>query len=92
MAKHTPGEWRYDQKVAQVLSEDSHVLADVRFNRLSFVNIKDADATQAANGRLIAAAPRMLDLLQDLMVTWDEDRLDELRLRTRALLKEVEGG
>jgi hypothetical protein len=83
MAKHTPGEWEYVRgaKLGYIVA-NSKLVADVSGpDRI----------TQLANGRLIAAAPRMLELLQDLMVTWDEDRLDELRLRTRALLKEVKG-
>jgi hypothetical protein len=81
MAKHTSGEWKYVRgaKLGYIVA-NSKPVADVS---------GPDRTTQDTNGRLIAAAPKMLELLQDLMVIWDEDRLDELRLRTRALLKEV---
>jgi hypothetical protein len=75
MAKHTPGEWKYDPTEPRVLSQnlrgpDGGVVADIRFPRpVDFVSLKDSDAIQDANGRLIAAAPRMLELLREVVAT-----------------------
>jgi hypothetical protein len=52
---------------------------------------EDAEAIQDANGRLLAAAPRMLEMLQEVVVQYGGHELDELRAKIRALLKEVEG-
>lgn len=104
MSKHTPGEWKYEPRGAQVHADnpygkDRMLVADIRgWGHLTGTGCgackmsrEDAEAIQDANGRLLAAAPRMLEMLQEVVVQYGGHELDELRAKIRALLKEVEG-
>lgn len=51
--KGTPGEWKYRGPLGEIYSEDNGVIADL------LVNGKEDE-----NGRLIAAAPDLLEALQ----------------------------
>lgn len=72
MSKHTPGPWRYIQRGTQIwgksvggcqMVESEHLIADVRgWGHLQY--LPDGAEVQDANGRLIAAAPDLLEALQ----------------------------
>ncbi|EOW6807289.1 hypothetical protein ACP25C_10635 [Cronobacter turicensis] len=54
--KGTPGEWKYRGPLGEIYSEDHGVIADL------LVNGKEDE-----NGRLIAAAPDLLEALQEFV-------------------------
>ncbi|ELY4570470.1 hypothetical protein SM001_002280 [Cronobacter sakazakii] len=54
--KGTPGEWKYRGPLGEIYSEDDGVIADL------LVNGKEDE-----NGRLIAAAPDLLEALNSIM-------------------------
>ena len=59
MSKHTPGPWH-------VHEDHSDLVIDSRWIRLAAI-LGDTPARRAADARLIAAAPEMLGVLEDLM-------------------------
>ena len=62
---HTPGPWSYNEKSAnRVLGPDNQVIAAIYGGAVG-------DAEQAANTRLIAAAPAMYDYLVGRASTGD---------------------
>ena len=88
MSKHTPGPWEYvggnDFCVEINLPNDNIVSID-RGQRYSDAYVMSRDELEA-NGRLIAAAPEMLELLEDILneVTLPSDISGDLkRLITR---------
>lgn len=69
MSKHTPKPWKYDSSGQTVRAEDDQLgIADIRgFGRLSKRHgVEAACEIMDANGRLIAAAPEMYELLKEL--------------------------
>lgn len=56
--QHTPGPWDYD---GYVIDENDRVIADV------FINDDENWQERNSNGRLIAAAPELLDALKELV-------------------------
>lgn len=75
MSKHTPGPWRYIQRGTQVwgksvggcqMIESEHLIADVcGWGHLQY--LPDGVEVQDANGRLIAAAPDLLESLKAMV-------------------------
>lgn len=100
MSKHTPGKWEYNCHGAHVVSDNPYgkgymIVADVRgWGHLTGTGCgackmhpEDAEDIQNANGRLIAAAPKMLELLQDIADVSDQTHVV---LKIRELLKEID--
>ena len=75
MHKHTPGPWRYDGDYIYAKSIEGYVAnpntEDIQSGRC--VSSKDAQAVIDANARLIAAAPDLLEALQEIA---DSDRYE----------------
>lgn len=75
MTKHTQGPWQYKQLGTQVwgrsvggcqMIESEHLIADIRgWGHIQY--LPDAEQIQDANGRLIAAAPDLLEALRFVM-------------------------
>jgi hypothetical protein len=81
MADHTPHPWhlRRDHSLFEVFGADDLLIAD------SFSFYRDADSA-AANARLVAAAPRMAELLQRWL---RQGVFPELAQETRDVLSEA---
>jgi len=81
--KHTQGPWKYEKLVQKVygrsvggcsMQESDHMIADIRgWGHLSY--LPDGAEIQDANGRLIAAAPDLLKVLQSLLPTLEDQRI-----------------
>lgn len=90
MSKHTPGPWEVD-----VDGEDRYIVSDHKTGRYTFAHltrgfgltgsVEEMDAT----ARLIAAAPRMLELV-GLVVAGNTEAAD-LEEIAGAILRDVEG-
>lgn len=75
MTKHTQGPWQYKRRGTQVwgrsvggcqMIESEHLIADIRgWGHIQY--LPDAEKIQDANGRLIAAAPDLLEALRFVM-------------------------
>lgn len=66
---HTPGPWKYHEGGAIVMTGDGQMsVADIRgFGKLeTSLGTSQAIKIMDANGRLIADAPRMLELIREL--------------------------
>lgn len=64
--KHTKGEWRYFKaNDGHIIKTDKGCIADV------YCNIDDLDSAEEANAKLIAAAPDMLEALQDMVFIFE---------------------
>ena len=90
MSQHTPGPWKIEQD--EVLSSAGVPLANVygSYGRLNASDIEEC----LANARLIAAAPRMLALLNEYASKSQDVKVPvpgSLIERTRAILRDVEG-
>lgn len=96
--KHTPGKWKYYNRGAQVFSDNPYgrgpmLVADVRgWGHLTGTGCgackmhpEDAEDIQNANGRLIAAAPRMLEIIKQVARTQAQ-----FSPEARKLIKELE--
>jgi len=59
MTQHTPGPWRYEESTKTIRDERNHWLASMD----SF----DGTPDHAANARLIAQAPAMLEALKEMV-------------------------
>ena len=95
----TPGPWETEwddfgdgeglQKTIGAPSDP--LIAIVGFGIGSVERVEDFPAEFAANARLIAAAPEMAELLDELAVeTWDHDMRD-LTDKARAMLARIRG-
>lgn len=98
--KHTPGKWKYHNRGAHVVSDNPYgkgymIVADVRgWGHLTGTGCgackmrpEDAEDIQNANGRLIAAAPRMLKIIKQVVCT-----RAQFSPEARKLIKELEDG
>lgn len=94
---HTKGPWRYERRGTQIwgrsvggcrLEESDHLIADVRgWGHIQYLpNGKDV---QDANGRLIAAAPELLEALEQLCA--DELNTQEKWDNARAAITKATG-
>jgi hypothetical protein len=73
--QHTPGPWNYIQRGTQVwgrsvggcqLQESDHLIADIRgWGHIQY--LPNGADVQDANGRLIAAAPDLLEALKEML-------------------------
>ena len=98
MSKHTPGPWRYKLDGGQDSDTRHAVLADstglwVAATYRSGTSAKnhrsqEAEAEAKANARLIAAAPELLEALQELCDTLGECGMTE---KARAVIAEATG-
>ena len=72
---HTPGPWHTGSTIRTVIfAPDGYAIADAK----TFHNMRQADTK--ANARLIAAAPDLLQALQQLISGDERDRADGLHL------------
>lgn len=78
MSKHTPGPWTTKFRRHVNFEENSHIhlLTDKEgFNiglLSSWVNDPETKLEAKANALLIAAAPDLLEALEELLLAWDE--------------------
>lgn len=92
--KHTPGPWRFDAENGEILFDD-HMGENVQ-PLIATVNFSNVDQPQGeADGRLITAAPDMLEALRLVeQDTWDENNpnaVKTLRSIARAAIAKAEG-
>ena len=76
MSKHTPGPWATDQKEHDEPHQNIRVQAGKRGICLVWMDdapVRDYNAEQRANARLIAAAPDLLEALKAMLTNWEED-------------------
>lgn len=66
MSQHTPGPWRVGPYPGHVESMDGRLVAGC-MGRQSAKDSDDTNAVNEANARLIAAAPELLEALEDVM-------------------------
>jgi hypothetical protein len=73
--KHTPGPWRTD------VSDPAFVNYDVRTDDtiICTMGIEMPTEEEAANARLIAAAPELLEALEDLVNMWSAANMVKAR-------------
>jgi len=92
---HTPGPWAYDADSHEIFSTDEAHSA----GRLASVRGNDsngrflAESERLANARLIAAAPDLLDAVEELLIylaDWD-DPDNETCQRARAAVAKAKG-
>lgn len=80
MSKHTPGPWiaaPYSSKVgAPVVSDSGRSIASVTYYPMDQEIFKNHHEESAANGRLIAAAPDLLQALKELLELTDDPKND----------------
>ena len=81
MPKHTDGTWKYNLGFVRRV-ENEQILAGVL--------LTGTDGECDANGRLMAAAPRMLQLLKDFVATENSVDVDAVWLQAKRLLKEFD--
>jgi len=72
-AKHTPGPWFYDEDFQLVETDDGQFLASMKFSQSPAVGAAEA------NGTLIAAAPDLLEALQELSKSFISKYIDDER-------------
>lgn len=64
---HTPGPWEVKATTYPIADTGDHdTQFDIRANGKAFAYVHDGDETAEANARLIAAAPELLEALQEL--------------------------
>lgn len=81
MSKHTPGPWHFANGVQ--IRSDKHQIAKVWMMR---------GGEGAANARLIAAAPDMLEVLEAVETLVTRDRHDDINIDSlRAVIAKVRG-
>lgn len=86
MSGPTPGEWTYDRFVMAVFLDDS-------WDEICLLPLRSRDAD--ANGRLIAAAPELLAMVERFLAICDDvpgAGLDEAIADARALVANTRGG
>ena len=94
---HTPGPWSYENEGQTVYVGDQiegQWIAQVRgWGWLQ--KLKNGEAVQDANGRLIAAAPELLEALQNIIDSVDKGHaviLVPLSANARAAIAKATGG
>lgn len=94
---HTPGPWSYENEGQTVYVGDQiegQWIAQVRgWGWLQ--KLKNGEAVQDANGRLIAAAPELLEALQNIIDSVDKGHaviLVPLAANARAAIAKATGG
>ena len=89
--KHTPAPWRVADQI--IMSEGNEWIADMSlYGGDEDRTYEDFEQRMKANARLIAAAPELLDLVEDLLIAyklgyWEGD---DLKPKADALLKRIE--
>lgn len=90
---HTPGPWHVES-VGRVVDYNHHLLANVH------LPLGEALSTQDANSRLIAAAPDLLAVCEELLLVagtykpidmYDWERVSAVIDRAKAALEKVSG-
>ena len=67
--KHTPGPWKVDH----VFKSDIYSFAPQEELLASVYPMKRAEGSWEANARLIAAAPELLEALEEIIKAWRDD-------------------
>ena len=92
-ATHTPGPWKVSSHQTQIHSE--------RYGLVATLEEFTEKSTTHANARLIAAAPEMFEVLQEILAPcpvkgyqgkYDRRRTYNARKKAREVLAKVEGG
>ena len=105
-ATHTPGPWHYsevirgrDQYYRQIRADFK--IAEVHACHSGVAGTKEGRAEDEANARLIAAAPEMYEVLQEILAPcpvkgylgkYDRRRTYNARKKAREVLAKIEGG
>lgn len=110
MSKHTPGPWNYDSGYidTHAVDDDGSIDYIILAEMHSTFGPDNYGVDQwmlppeecEANGRLMAAAPEMYELVSDLSQAYDDSnsghelasRLYDLRCKALRLLAKIEGG
>lgn len=89
--KHTPGPWTIDAHNDLISDKDGNILAHLRCTKTTSVG--NGWLPMEANARLIAAAPELLYMVQQLSDrlprTYDDDQ--RLYLQAKELIAKIEG-
>jgi len=74
--KHTPGPWRYDPQIYTVWKDlpDFAGKPQGSFELVTDIGAPNDGSDADANGRLIAAAPDLLAVLQAIVEAWDSPK------------------
>jgi len=94
MDKHTPGPWKVNGADNAIVGQRDGLPECIGqvFNVVhgrSYPN--EWSPVSSANARLIAAAPRMLDLIRDVLNDDDNSVSNPYAERARAILRDVKG-
>lgn len=91
--RHTPGPWHTDPEFDNrvVLGADGAMVADCNIFGLAVIE-KRTTAICHANARLIAAAPEMHEVLQEMVRAFGAHVIHASMYRAKELLAKVEGG
>ena len=71
---HTPGPWKVGGKETVLYGAEALVVFEPKGQVVAAINphtVKAGDDSDRTNARLIAAAPQMLEALQDIHTLWD---------------------
>lgn len=71
MSKHTPGEWVYEQISRG--SRDGFEISSGNFYKIAEVYDVNGSPQNEANARLIAAAPKLLSMLKEMVEATEID-------------------
>jgi hypothetical protein len=96
--KHTPGPWEIDREF--IRNAEGQMIAEVQ--RYHYLEIQLPDGTldvgseempYKANARLMAAAPELIEILEDLLLYGDGESMGyhEARHSAEKLLAKIEG-
>ena len=96
MSKHTPGPWRTHSANEMVIMKGEGLCNNIASTCISDVcrTVSEADA----NARLIAAAPKMYELLQAIVdcasgtLQTNTPALETIEISVRNLLAQIQGG
>lgn len=88
-AKHTPGPWRIAGKM---IDSDSHAVVARVFNEVRDPILSNVPlATMAANARLIAAAPELLEALEIYLMAGHKEARREASVIAKAAIAKATG-
>lgn len=82
---HTPAPWTYNEKRTRVMARDSDIIiADLRGGgKLQYV--QDGAEIVGANGRLLAAAPDLLETVISLVMMWKNSQYTSVHHQSKVI-------
>lgn len=94
--KHTPGPWATDKNDHDVPYQDIKIKAGKRHTVCTIwiddAPVRDFNAAQHANAGLIAAAPELLEALQEMLDVWEHGGLKSYPIgKVRAAINKATG-